>query len=428
MKKLILFLFISSLLYANNSNFQIAKKLFDNKQYKSAINILENLVENNLANEKYNFYLGRAYYELNQFEKASIHFERILIINENNLRARTELAQTYFKLGLDEDAKYNFSLVLQNNIPKNVKVNIQKQLKLIENKQKKHFFNALIGFGISYDDNINNVSDLTTFDTPLYTDIEITDKKQSDINYLTFINTHYMYKLNSKFNIRNSLRFAKQIFKDEKQKNLDLISYNFYLQHNMKNKNLIYELNFATIDLDKDKYLDTKGLGFKFIKKQNNNIYSYIGLNYYLKEYQQLEDKDLDSSNYQLKVGTHIATKTYGKLNLSYSYLNEKMKEDEVSNSDKTIHFLDIGNSYKINSKTYWLSNLLINYTSEKEDDSIFLKKRVEQLYTISTGISYNISKTLNITSNIKYIKNNSNINVYSYDKKSIDFFIKKSF
>ncbi|MEA2018791.1 MAG: surface lipoprotein assembly modifier [Campylobacterota bacterium] len=417
---------IYSSLFSDNLNTAI--DLFKQNKFQKSIEILEKLSQNDLSNKKVNFYLARSYYEIKDYEQALIYFERIIISNENDLRARVELAQTYLMLGLDYDALENFNYVLNNDIPLNVKKNIENKIKHIENKKQKSSFKTTFGFGYTYDNNINNITDVKNFDTPNFQNLTITEKQIEDTNILLLLNANHKYKINNNNILENKLTIIQQSYDKTKEKNLELLSYDLSLSRYIKLNKFTYGLNITDIDIDDNNYLNMIGFNFNYEQKILDNIYSFLSFKYFDKKYQELENKKLDSDNYSIAIGNKLPTDKYGKFNFIYIYTQENLKKDDPNTTDKLTNTLIFSNNYSLTDKLSIIDNININYINELSNDATFEKKKIDTLYNISIGLSYDIDKALNITSTIKHIDNNSNIDIYSYDKQTIDIFIKKSF
>ena len=424
-------------LLAINSNKALikAKKLFNKKQYQNAIDILEQLSQINPSNISINFYLGRSHYQIKNYEKAVSAFERIIIIDENHLRGRLELAQTYFMLGLNEEALKNFNIVLKNNIPANVKTNIEKRVKSIKSKQINHMFYGFASIGFTYDNSINNTDDKTVY-IPYQNLLLPTTLIKYDDAYMTLtLSGNYLYKINNKITLQNKLSFIQQKYNDddkrlnisggtgiekEEKKKLELTSYSLYLSTINKDSMFSFGADISNIDLADTGYMKTYGLGINYQKKFFSSITGFSTLKYFKKEHDKLEDEHMNSKTIQLMLGQMYPSTKYGNFNMLYLYTNEK--------NIKQLNGVMTTNNYPINTKLNANSTIYYNKMKEDNTDQTFNKRREDYTTTLSLGLSYDLSKTTSISSNLKYIKNSSNIELFSYDKNTIDFTIRKSF
>ena len=158
MKKLWIAVILFSFLSANTikTDIEYGLQLYQNHQYKQAYKLFYSLFNNHLDNEEINFYLGLCAFKLKKYDKAVEAFERVLIKNPNNLRARLEYARSLFYMQNYQESKKQFLMVMEQNIPIEVKQNIRKFLILIDKLQQKNLYNILLSVGLKYDSNINN--------------------------------------------------------------------------------------------------------------------------------------------------------------------------------------------------------------------------------------------------------------------------------
>ena len=141
-----------------------------------------------------------------------------------------------------------------------------------------------------------------------------------------------------------------------------------------------------------------------------------------------MTNKKLDANVLQLNIGSNYNTLDYGKFKLTYSNIRETLDTQNTTTSNKIANQLLLSNIYKKSNKLSLIVAATYLDTKESDTDSIFEVKRDDTFYSLGYTLSYNLKKNLNLSTTFKYIQNNSNISIYSYDKQTIDFFIRKSF
>ena len=430
---------------SNKEQYEYAKELFRERNYKQALNTLLELSKKNTDSPDLNFYIGRSYYEIGDYEAASSYFERITIKDDNNLRAKLELAQTYMKLELYNDAVENFNTVLQSDIPNNVKKNIQNRLSYIENKQKKHLFGGSFNFNITHDNNSYDVSDVKTFNTLAYDGLKVSDEKYSEISQTALLNLNHIYKISDNYNIKNRINIMKKLYnKDDKRlddptatgiareekKDLDLLSYALSLSKYSKDDAITGELDISKTDVGDKDYLKTSGFTLTYQRILFRKIRSMLSVKMYNKSYQQLEDKNLDSRNFQFMFGQMLPTDNWGKFNLIYIFADEN-KRSPLANgydsrtADEYMNTLYLTNFYELTNSLSLQSGILYSITKTKDSDSTFDTfgiRRKDTMKSIFSQLQYSYNKDITLTAALKYYDNESNIDIYSYDKMLIDF------
>lgn len=103
MKYLILIISISLQLFAGQAveKFNQANELYNNGEYKKAVNLYEQIIDNGYNDSKLFYNLANSYYKLEMIPNAILNYEKALKINTN-----------------DEDAKFNLRLANLKTIDK----------------------------------------------------------------------------------------------------------------------------------------------------------------------------------------------------------------------------------------------------------------------------------------------------------------------
>jgi len=128
---------------------------YDLGNYQDALDIFSRLFKDRPDDEQVNFALGISALAAGKYSHALFAFERVLMQDPDNARARLELARTYYRMGHYELARQNFEKVQGNDPPERVEANIDKYLSSIKLRLKKWEVSgdfALSGF---HDDNVN---------------------------------------------------------------------------------------------------------------------------------------------------------------------------------------------------------------------------------------------------------------------------------
>ena len=418
------------------AKYKKAKILFTNKQYKKSADILEELFKEDSNNVNINFYLGRSYYELKKYEKASAAFERAVIVDENNLRARVELAQTYLQLNLTDEALKNFNLVLQNNIPKVVRKNVLNKIKYIKNLKKKSFFSGIISAGITFDNNINNVSGgKTTGYRTVYGVLDITDTRERISDTYTNFNiaANHFYKLNDKLSLSNKVTFNTQKYSKRSEKDLDILAYNLSLSKAHEKSLVSGGIDLSKVILNSQDYFRTIGLTLGYQKSYFSNIRFFATVKYFDKSYYSEYRKNLDSRNLQFLFGNTYPTQQYGLISLIYLHETEHKKTPDIlganeHSSDKETHSIMLSDQYPLSNRLTLNSIFIINKINNESEEEGYATIQKDLTYNLTVGLQYKLTKTMLLNSSIKHIENHSTVNFFDYNKETIDFSIMKFF
>jgi len=416
MKKLWLAVILISFLSANTikTDIEHGLKLYQQHKYKKAYKLFYSLFNHHLDNEEVNFYLGLSAFKLQKYDKAVEAFERILIKNPNNLRARLEYARSLFYMQNYQESKKQFLMVMEQNIPIEVKQNIHKFLVLIDKLQQRNFYNILLSVGLKYDSNINNDAGSNTVihDTVFDNSSTLTgNRKKSDfINENLFVlNQIYDMGKIEQWKMDNNLIIFNQNYFKYTKNNILYFSASPGLDYKSSNYLLKNRLFFNKILLDNDSYLSTYGIGVSFFKPLNQIILN-PSITFKKKNF---VNNNLDAINKNLSFFI-IQKLTNAKLNYGISYTDENAKvAEENSYIKKDIKLNYIKN---INRFTFNIGYEFFN-KRYKEKNSVFLVKRKDYQSNIKGIVSYKFKKNLKFNFSLNYIKNNSTRDANDYNK-----------
>lgn len=423
--KIILLLFISSLLLFSNGNipyknnilssntYILAKVHYKTKNYKKSYELFNKLFLSNPEELMVNFYQGLSASKLKKHNEAILAYERVLIIKEDFHRARLELALTLLNLGLKKEAKKEFKKVLLQPIPKNVRENINKILKSIKD-EKLGLISTFI-FELSFNDNVSSGSN-KTYDFYIFGDkvSEDTPDVVSDFTHLEIISLLYNQKITSSTNLLHNILVLNNGYQNEDDYNLKVISYKPTLS--FRNKNNIYSLvpgfDYIKTGTNVELKIYLLQAKYKYILKKK----SFIGLSYAFK------DLNFDEKENDFKINTLnlIYQKKYFKWKI---ILEKNIKEDDNSSSYENIFSLN-ENFYK------YLFSTSYSYKNKTYDkvNSLFDSKREDTVQKLELNSKYLFSKKESLGLKFVHKNSKSNQNLYTYDKNSITLNYTRSF
>lgn len=142
-----------------------ALTLFYDRDYAKALPIFRE-ISDRVETMDVMFWFGSAAAKAGESELARKKFRQMLEIDPNLHRVRLELATLYFGLGRFKEAKQELSTVLKAKPPKTVKNNIERLLAAIDAKTKKLYTNVRFSLGIQRDRNVSAGPDKEFINVP----------------------------------------------------------------------------------------------------------------------------------------------------------------------------------------------------------------------------------------------------------------------
>ncbi len=430
-KKILLIVLLMIYSYAADTNFaddkastiEYSKGLnsFNQQDYENSFNIFSKLVDKYPSHELINYYYGRSAFELKKYDFALAAFDRILISKPDNHRVRLEYARTLFLMQSYKEAKQEFEAVLASPIPQTVRTNVEKFLKMIEQKEKNYILNRVVIVGLGWDNNVNNNTyegvTIISGGLPLTNDTD----KRSDTDFKTILVGNLIVP--SKSNNKLSWESTGVVYAKEQNHYHDNDIFLFSLASgigytNQKYKNLT-SFTYDHVWLGGDQTLYIYGI------KNNTkyNLYKNHLLSVDLKYQKKKMIQDVDSqkhSNIKEIALNYLIPIEKDKLNIFTSYSAERKEQGTRVDISKDT------NKYKLSytKNLFTTYDVTLGYQIEKnkyKEESSFLPKRVDDIRNITLGIVKKIDDTQSIMAELTDLDNDSNINVYTYKKRSVN-------
>lgn len=281
-------------------NYTQGLKYYKAKDFQESYRLFSKIYIQKLSDVRFNFYFGRTAYETGQYEVALAAFERVEIQDGSNLRNRLEMARTYFMLRMYEDSENAFRDVLINpNIPKNVRRNIELYLSRVSKIQQKSFTYATAMLDILYDSNLNygSIGDYDYYDVNLGTINNISDTAMQFFGNVVNI---YDIGVKNSFAIKNNFSLYLKDYSEENDYNLLYLSYAPSLLYKETHYTAELALGIDTMILGTQKFLSSIFLMPRLEYAHSNTLRSIIHFKYQAKRFEEEAQYDLDADRFEL--------------------------------------------------------------------------------------------------------------------------------
>lgn len=353
-------------------------------------------------------------YNAKRYEEALMAFDMILIDTPNDINAKIYYAKTLYKLSLFKESKKEFELLLLTPLDNQTKKEIQDYLTSIERKQKKHFFNAVIGVGAGHDDNINLATDDKTTQYGPYTLINDTNKTDSTYGLASLSLTHrYMGKF---FDLYSSLYSYNEFAHVAEGNDLNFIDISSRVVKSYKNFSVSLPFGLNT------SYLDGDDIGYNLY---TNPTVTYA-INQKLKTFMQASfidntTKFAENRDYHAVGGglgiRYIKDRFQGALGVNIQKFTAK-KDLRFDISKDAVSYLAYGKYYLLKG-FYVGTDLFFKNDNYSDLDEIMGYKREDEIFRYGLSMGKNITKNTLVNLKYQHTKNSSNINAYSYEKNN---------
>ena len=401
----------------SNEHFQKAIESYQNRLFQDSYILLQQYTKENKLSSDTTFILARSAYEIGKFSEALNLYKSMLKENPNNNRVKLELAQTYFQLKQYDEAKALYEEVLKEpDLPENVRKNIEFTLNSLDKKSQKNFIKTTLGFGYGFDSNVdNNSSDNLVYwgNIPL----SMEDKKSDHVaEYILALN--HTYKLKDDLTIDNRFVGYIQKYNNEYDNDLSLTVFGTGLSYYTQKSKLSLAFDYNYVWLDNSTYLNNYILTPSFDYQIDANLMYKTKLKLIKKDFKQTQYEFRDSTYYELQNSLAFLTQDFGINTFSFTFGTDNKDKGSHYNVDYDFASLRYENMYPLTKSTI-LTNVIELYKDIYKENEEFLygNKRKNDKVIYDLGVIQSINKNLSLGATLRYINNDSNQNIYEYDK-----------
>ncbi|MEX2131497.1 MAG: hypothetical protein WD772_08415 [Pseudohongiellaceae bacterium] len=404
-------------------------QLIGSQQFQQAYELgLENL-EDWEGDNTFDFYFGIAALEAGFANEAVFALERVAATTTDatlRSRARLELARAYFLTNSLAASENLFNLVLSSNPPENVRQNIEAFLQLIELRQQRQTPNFVVSVSSSFgnDDNVNAATANGLIDAPLIGEIELSQDGQQTED--TFSNSTFdvLYRVpltsSSALNAALNINHLNNI--DTDKFDLDILRGEIYYDWGSDKNRFRHGVNYTLVNLDQNGYQQSPGINSSWQRTGSNGWYQTVSGSYSPVRYDDTSDSPQNSLR---DVNQYLIGAGLTKLTQSVTYSINFYYADEdpgTSGSGKHNgrHFSGIAYSmlYRFNNEN--TPYLRLSYQDVEHDDYhpvYFEDIRQDDTTLVSIGWLWQINKSFSLNTEASFTKNDSNIELFEYDR-----------
>lgn len=411
----------------NERVLQEAKKSFEAKEFEKAYSFFEALSSEMATSAEVQFYLGLTAMELQKYDEALAAFDRVLMLDPNHMRTKLEIARVYYISGQYEQASVEVKSILNENLPFDVKKNVETFKTVLEEKLKKEAWLATVSIGMMYDSNSNNTG-TSQFN---YLTLPISGgQAKSDTYIYTTAGLTHIYDIGERgdwFLESNGLFYLK-MNRHITDNNLALFSLNTKPYWSEGAYRIGFPISFDRVYLAGEGYgkILQGGIEGSYLIDEKSVLLAALTLkrNYYSNDDTQDATANVWSLTYKRSFGNDPILVSIGT-----SYENS----DKVRGSGLNVT-ADTW-THKIEASKELMAGVLgsLGYSYEHKDyaieDAGFANPhRKDKESTYSAGLSYMINKTSSVNAMLSYAKQDSTQEPYDYNKKTIGINYLKSF
>jgi len=406
------------------TNWRHAETLINQGDAAAAYQLLLPLESELAGNVAYDALLAKSAHRSGNYTEAIFAYERLLATMPNHQEARLQLANIYYRLGETASASAAYQRLLDSNPSAAIQSSAKQQMTAIQDGLRFHTTQAsgYLGIKFGYDTNVNSATDETELVLPDHGSGTTTSnlagafREQSDIFASLFGGVNVDHQLSRGISIYGKGRISKRRNRDERDFDNGQVALDIGLKFDHQSDQ--YRLGYYASEyrLDGDGLRNTNGVTAVWHHALNLiqaiKVSGFHGRVKYDGQSIRNVDRSVATASY-----THLFNSSLSpRLQMSL-YGGE---EDSRSGTSHLGHDL-VGGRLLLELSLYGPRRAygLVGY--EKRDyggqDPLFLKSREDRQASIAVGLKYQPAPKWELVPELRYMKNNSNLDANEYDR-----------
>lgn len=371
---------------------------------------------------EFDFLYGLAALESGRPDEAVFAFERIAYIYPDQQRVRLELARAYFASNNLSAAEQLFNEVLATNPGPNVSNNIEAFLDLIEQRQNtlNSSFTWYVNSNVGSDSNINSATELGIIDTPIG-DVELSASGQKIDDDFMDVGAGFNYS--HPFD-KNRSAFARATF--NQHNNFSTNSFDIDVLAGEAGYALIRDNNRLSIsgrlqrvDLDSQEFQSSSSLLGAWQRNAGNGWSQGLTAAFTAVRYDDSANPDNSLRDVDQMLFSGNLGKASGRFlhNLSVYYGDEDAQNSVGKNNAQTFFGVAFSEQIQFRPGHIPYFRISLHKSENKSVAPVFNIDREDDTFSTSLGWIWQFNRNINITTDITYTENDSNIDLYAYDR-----------
>lgn len=412
-----------------------ASELIKQRHFKSAYELLEPLESERAGEIDYDYMLGVAAIESGEVSRGVFALERVLAQQPNHLSARAMIAKGYFKGGEAENARAEFQNILGQSDDPQLNKLIEDNMSAVDKATgQATTFAAFIEGSWGFDSNINSATSSSTVAVPgiapgLNLTLTSASREQSSKYLSVAAGASFRTPLSKNLSLFGSVQGSTRTNWSENMFDPSYVDFSLGLNYKRFIDNFSIALQRNTYDIDGERFRKSHGVTAQWQRQlDDQNQVSVF-----------LQTHDL---NYPISGGVRDTQRSLGGVAWGHAFSGDKAPVIYLSgyygqeDTDKSrFDFLSndfygarVGGQMVINYKLVAFANASYEIRDYDKEDPAFLKKREDDQYDFSVGMRYLPMPGWTIRPQLSYLKNDSNISLFDFDRTLLSVSVRKDF
>lgn len=397
-------------------------RLVAENRYAEAYALAQENLDELEGEPEFDFLLGLAALETGDPGTAVFAFERLAFLYPDQQRIKLELARALYQSGNYTASRQLFNEVLASSPTPNVRDNIESYLTLIDNQERslRGDFRWHLNSGIGSDSNINSATELGVISTPIG-DVELSPDGQSvKDNYAELgAGMTYVRPFSKTASLNLSATFSRHDNFDTDQFDIDLLSTEINYARIIDNMRLSYGLRAQRGELDSDPFQNSASIITSLQRNPGNGWSQSLTGAWSAVRFDDGQNPNASLRDVNQLLLSGVLGKTIRNFYHAFSvyYGDERALRTTGSNNAQTFYGIAFSEQIQLLPEHVPYFRVSMHRSDNKEADPVFNVDRSDQTFSTSLGWIWRANPNINITTDVTYTNNDSNLELYEYER-----------
>ncbi len=409
-----------------------AGALIRHNDFHAAYQLLEPLESEHAGQFEFDYLFGIAAVESNHLTRGAFALERTLALQPKHLDARAEMAKAHLLLGELETAKTEFNNVLLENPDEKTRKTIEKLLTDIQKTEGTNTtFTAYLDLGLGWDSNVSSVPNISSIAVPIIGgtfQLGNTALAKSDSFTNLAAGLSFRHPFNRQFSVFGGVSGTDHLNGSETAFNNSTLDFNAGLQYAQNKNNWIISLQDSHFYLDSENFRHAYGGYAQWLYNIDTNNQASVYAQYTRITYTDNSANNTDRTIAGVNVGHAFQWDYKPVIFAGYYGGRDVARNADVNAISQGILGLKLGGQLNFNDQLQLFSTFNYELRDNDHINTTFLKVRKDNQYDASLGLRYSPARNWTIKPQISYTKNDSNIELYGYDRSIASINVRKDF
>lgn len=413
------------LVLASNSQgmtpFHKAQSWIDTDQSELAYEWVLQQIDEYEGDPEFDMIYGTAAVDIGNFSEAVFALERVVLVEPKNMLAKLELARAYYHLGQKKQAETLFNEVLAVNPPDLVKQRIDAYLVEMQKVSdgSRHQLAGFVELWSGYDTNLNLGPDSQPSVVILSPSALDTRGRFDQVK----LGGSYSNKYDENRNL--AVNASVDYRRYPKHSDRDYAEYQLGVTHSWSAEDRQYQLGARTkrYHLDDRSYRDQNSLilGWNEQLSERSVLRSSLTLSdlmYELSDYKDAYQTILNSTYIYAGKGK------YQPLGFASLFVgNETPKTSGIladAEIDRSLYGVSLGLSFNPTEVLSLTPSWVYQVSDYKGEDWLYRQIREDKYMGLNLSVEWEINPSLSLLMNLSSVTNQSNLNIYEYDRDQV--------